>query len=308
MPLITGDELHKLFPHRAENILVDKVECPLTPGGTEGSAWLNLARGDKAGRDIFLYEADGKSCLLSPLACEYIALASICVLAPDLQSGDICFFSTISNVKFNGRVGVAAGLTAKVNRQKDRGPFKRFSGAVSGKTGELVSADIMAYALQPDAADASTGGTKRLEIPDTSMNEAVDKAVFAEKSKWMVFVDAITGFNKETLTLTAKHVYPPNHPLTKGHFPGNPVMMGVTQWIAVEDAARLLAKRAGLSGMVTVSGEIIRADGTLVADMKDLVLEMGKGAPVTKSLSRIGFRGMVKPGEEIFVRVTTKKD
>ena len=122
----------------------------------------------------------------------------------------------------------------------------------------------------------------------------------------MVFADAVTAYDPAAPALTTRYTYPANHPLTKGHFPGNPVMMGVLQWAAVEDAARLLAAKAALTGDVAFTAEILRPDGTLIADVKDLVLAFGDGPPYTRSLSRIGFRGMVKPLEEIHIRVRVR--
>lgn len=306
MPVVEGERLLALFPHRFENVLLDRADCPLVPGGTAGSASVRLAEGDKQGRDIFLYRHAGEWFLISPAACEFVALASICVLKPDLDPAEICFFSTISNVQFAGRVAVAGGLSAAVTRHKDRGPFKRFSGVVTGTGGRIAECEIMAYALKPGAETDATSGGKRSTPPEKAMNEPVDKRLFDEKSPAMVFADAVTAYDAAASVLTTRYTYPASHPLTKGHFPGNPVMMGILQWTAVEDAARLLAARAALTGEVAFSAEILRPDGTLIADVKDLVLAFGDGPPLTKSLSRIGFRGMVKPLEEIYIRVRVR--
>ncbi|MBN1809160.1 MAG: hypothetical protein JW909_08830 [Planctomycetes bacterium] len=309
MPVVEDEKLLSLFPHRAENILVDKVDCPLVPGGMKGTAWLRLTRGDGTGREIFTYKTDGAEYLLSPVACEFIALAGICVIKPDLSEDEICFFSTISNVEFTGRVRINGRLTASVERLKDRGPFKRFAGAVSDDTGELAHGDTMAYAVKTGTGGADIPG-KAGQPPETPMDEPVNKALlFPDKPAAMVFADAVTDRDADSMTITTRFIYPEDHPLTKGHFPGNPVMMGVAQWIAVEDAARLLAAAAGgLNGRHTFAAELVRPDGTLVADVKKLVLDFSEPVPETCSLSRISFRGMVRPGEPVYVRVSRGKE
>ena len=156
MPLVSGEELLELFPHRARNVLIDKADVPLEPGGQNGTGWLEISPGDAAGRDVILYEADGVRFILSAFAAECIALGSICVLAPDLNPGDVCFFSTISSVEFSARVPAEEPLRVEVNRQKDRGPFKRFQGSVlrDGSSEKVASADIMAYTLTARQAGA----------------------------------------------------------------------------------------------------------------------------------------------------------
>ena len=304
MAEVAGEALYDLFPHRARNVLVDRVDVPLTPGSQRGTGWLSLSEGDALGRDIVLGSSEEGRYVLSPFAAEYIALTSLCVLKPDLGPHDICFFSTISDVEFSGRLSAAGVLRAEVERQKDRGPFKRFTGRVlDDSSAEVLSqADIMAFTLDEEAArSADDKAGKRVEPPTRTCSKPAAADLFSWKTEPMVFADEVVDLGKDTIT--TRYVYPGDHPFCEGHFPGNPVMMGVTQWQMAEDAVWLLAREAGLSGRVSASGGVIRPDGELVAEVKGLVVDCGSAPPLTVGLRKIAFRGMVRPGQEVFCRL-----
>lgn len=313
MPVVSGEKLLELFPHRAGNVLIDRADVPLEPGGQKGAGWLSISPQDPRGRDVILYREDGREYILSPFAAEYIALGSICVLAPDLEPGEVCFFSTISNVEFTGRVPAGETLRVEVDRQKDRGPFKRFQGMVlsDASSRKIASAGIMAYALSAGQMSggreqsAQKSGGKQVEPPSVEDPREIGEDLFAFKKPSMVFAGEIV--NSSGNSLTTRYAYPPDHPFCEGHFPGNPVMMGVTQWQMAEDALTLLARETGLEGEAAASAEVIRSAGELVAELKGLRMDFSSAVPRTLSVKKVAFRDMVRPGEDIFCRVSLEQ-
>lgn len=308
MPLVAGERLLRLFPHRARNVLIDRADVPLEPGSRAGTGWLAIAPADPHRRDLLLYRAGDSLYMLSPFAAEYIALTSICVLAPELPDGKTCFFSTISAVEFSGRVPAGTLLRADVARHKDRGPFRRFSGhIVVDATGRFVcSADIMAYVLDmSEAAGQQPKAGKRLENLKTTARRPLPAGRFQWKQPAMLFASDIC--QSARTSLTTRYVYPADHPFCEGHFPGNPVMMGVAQWQMAEDALCCLAAELGAAGALTASAAIARHTGEIVAELKGLCVDFSVPAPATQSLERIAFRGIVRPGDELFCRVTLEQ-
>ena len=110
-------------------------------------------------------------------------------------------------------------------------------------------------------------------------------------------------------------MYPPDHPLTKGHFPGNPVMMGATQWMAASDALDWLAFALIEAGDICCPTEIKadvllqKDDGTVVAEVGGMANRYtrtndGRVLPQTVATKRIGFRDMVHPLEQIITSVS----
>lgn len=304
MPLVQNDSLLELFPHRARNILIDSADVPLAPGGQTGTGWLTISEHDPLGRNAILGHADGNAFVLSPFAAEYIALTSLCVLKPDLGPDEICFFSTISDVEFTGRLPVGCRLRSEVERQKDRGPFKRFSGRIHKEDSSetLCSANIMAFTLNEGATQGNEAkASKQLEPPSRTVSKPVAPDLFPWKDPAMAFADEVVDIGGDTITTCYK--YPADHPFCEGHFPGNPVMMGVTQWQMAEDALWLWAREGGISGKVSASGAIIRPGGELVAEVRGLVTDCFGQAPLSVGLRKIAFRDMVRPGQEVFCRL-----
>jgi 3-hydroxymyristoyl/3-hydroxydecanoyl-(acyl carrier protein) dehydratase len=111
-----------------------------------------------------------------------------------------------------------------------------------------------------------------------------------------------------------KYEYPADHPFCPGHFPGNPVMMGITLWIAGLDAAAWLLFERAEAGTLQPGAakwkaniDILREKGSLVAEVKGLVFSgevtpEGIGPLRVEGTRRVGFRDQVRPGEAIFMR------
>ena len=132
----------------------------------------------------------------------------------------------------------------------------------------------------------------------------------------MCFVSECCHLDLDTPAATLGYSYPDDHPFTKGHFPGNPVMMGITQWIGASDALDWLAFALIEAGNIDCPAEVTanvvlqRPDGTLVAEVSGLRnsysrASNGRLLSETVATKRIGFRDMVKPGDELIHGVTT---
>jgi len=317
--VLEGRRLEKALAHRGRNLLIDRDECYLEHGEPFGESTLTLVPGDPAGRDIFLRRTDsGGRAIMEFAFAEHLALNAICVLhsvGGGLQEGDICYFASISGFKVEREVPAGAKALGRVGRKADKGPFRRFVGEMElAGVGPVAQVDITAFTLhiseEPPRDIRKTG-----EVVKVETRQAVDRSAFAWKAPSMVFVDEMVSVHRAERTAGFAYTYPAGHPFTPGHFPGNPVMMGITQWMSVSDACLWLARELVRSGDIPAarhrivgSGELLRDDGTIVAEVKGLdeSVTLGRdgriGPPTVSATKRVVFRDMVRPGEPLRVR------
>ena len=307
---LTQNDILSIVPHRFENVLIDEAEC----GGSECTAKLTIAENDPAGRDIFLRTDGPTRSVLEHAAAEYLALAAVCQLG-DLGEGRVGFFSTITNFRRPAKLPAGEPLAARLERQRDRAAFRRFKGKVFDAQGtEAASADIMAFILDTRAERAQDHGRQE-PLPATTQSVEVTRHRYFWKRPEMCFISECRHLDLQARKATLRCVYPADHPFTKGHFPGNPVMMGITQWIAASDALDWLVFAMIEAGQLSSSAEVPadallqRADGTVVADVAGLTNRYQRGADgriasETIATKRIGFRDMVRPGEELLCGVS----
>lgn len=318
---IEGDALEGLLPHRGVNLMIDAVRVRGARDSATGDARLCVAQGDARGRDIFLRDGTGGPVLIEPALAEHLALNAICILHPDMGEGEIAFFSTISHFKLERELRAGEPILSEVKRLRDKGRFRRFEGTIRGEDGGVAaSAEIMAYTAAPAASSDRRESGKLLSPPEVRDVRAVDRARFGWKRPEMTFIDDRVDISPDKMRATLRYTYPPDHPFCAGHFPGNPVMMGITQWIAAADAAAWLLFERAEAGLGSGGGgwkanvEIIRATGSLIAEIRGLVfapspermwrLGDSASAPVcVLETRRVGFRDQVRPGETIFMRV-----
>ena len=110
-------------------------------------------------------------------------------------------------------------------------------------------------------------------------------------------------------SFTAKYTYPKTHPLVKGHFPNNPIMMGVMQWLSIEDCLCHYLEILNVSGnhIYSCNVSIYNQDKIKIADIKSISLESWINIDTIinqtkiKTTSKIVFRNMVKPADTLFI-------
>ena len=323
--IIEGADLEAALPHRGRNLIIDRDECYYEGEDPFGSSTVMLAPGDPAGRDIFLRGSSSGSgqAIMEFAFAEHAALSAICVLrrlCNGLGEDDVCYFASITNFTSEREAPAGEALRCFVSRKADKGPFRRFSGKMSLEGGEAVAKmDITSFTLR-GSEEEPREMLKAGELVKAEMSEPVDHAKFAWKDPSMVFVDEMISIDPGGRTAGFSYTYPGDHPFTAGHFPGNPVMMGVTQWMTVSDSAAWLAGELVRRGEIDpgerklrCSGELLRDDGTVVAEVKGTVKRMTLGpggelgAPQLLANKRVVFRDMVRPGEPLRIRARIEK-
>jgi len=313
---IEGDALKDMIPHRGVNILIDSERAVRDDESQRSESRLCIVPDDARGRDIFLRKgSEGGDVLMEPVLAEHLALSAICAIKPEMQPGEIAFFSVISSFELSRELRAGERISAEAIRLRDKGRFRRFHGIVRGEDGEIAAeTDVMAYTAAPEPAPERRESGKLVAPPESGESRPVDPAAFGWKRPEMVFVQERTYLADDMASAVLRYEYPPDHPFCAGHFPGNPVMMGITQWIAALDAAAwLLYERAG-AGLVPEGStkwkadvDILRENGAMVADVKGLVFSgavtpEGIGPVRVEGTRRVGFRDQVRPGEAIFMR------
>ena len=296
-------EIKDAIIHRYENLLVDTVttndSLPLT-----GSLAVTIMDNDPLGRDIFFKTVGKESYLLPTVHMEILALGSIAGTGI-VSDGHVVLFTGISNFKHYHPFPINNTLTGTFEKLPDKGPFLRYKGATFLGDTCLASGEMMAIYTKKDQQSASPA--KRITFPSLDLDQSIT-AQEDYKPKSITMSDTL-HYLTDTECITS-YTYPQTHPFTKGHFPGNPLMMGVMQWASVEDACRTFYIEKNLSGTVTLSfsATITRADGSITAEIRSCqVLCIQHHDCLDCSVietKKITFRSMVKPNEKIFIYLT----
>jgi 3-hydroxymyristoyl/3-hydroxydecanoyl-(acyl carrier protein) dehydratase len=313
---VQSKDLADYLPHRGLNVLLDSIALfqadeQTAHGGALARGELAIAPGDQAGRDIFLRDsAAGGRVIMEQATAEILALGSLATLRDEFGSQGKGFFSSISNFRQTAPLPAGVPLTVDVFQTRRRAPFCGYRGAVSAAGRAAASCEILAFYAHPKlgTADivAEAGEKKTSSVPVVTENKPVDAGRFRWKRPEMVFIHRRVHADPAARAATYAYTYPANHPHVPGHFPGAAVMMGIAQWCAAADALHDAAQDFGrAAAQVNGAADVVRADGTIVCEVKGLSLSYAApGAPPDLAATKkIGFRDMVRPGEEIFIRV-----
>jgi len=292
-------EMLEYMPHRGRNVVIDDFKAT---GEGSGEGLLTIAEGDPAGRDLFLVQSPDGLRYSHVFLVEHVALASILCIQSDMGGGRIAYFSKITKYERKGDAAAGTPLESRLTRGRDRGDFRAFDAEVSTVSGDpLLTVSFMAF-LAPRGAPLPT----RDEPMENLDWERPDPSLFPCYPAPLVLLAP----RKDGRPPRA--VYPEDHPLCEGHFPGAPVMMGMTQWQAVAQAAAFEAP-VGRS-VVTGSGTLTRTDGRVVVEVTGLEIQVDKNeaGQVTDlkllKTKRIAYRERVLPGDGYIASFDTEAD
>lgn len=310
----SGDQIKGVVPHRYENILVDRTAVSAGDAGQKGLLFLKIDRPDSLGREIFLKQKrPGEWVVLATVIMEILALGSI-VCSERLQPGGLVFFAGISQFEKWDDLPAGQEMNGLVEKKKDKGGFLLCSGEISVGDRPVAKGQMMAFFVgsTPEGAAAAK---KPIEVDLTHHFEMVLPRDPQLKSPDMYVVDALVADDLDQGRALAHYTYPASHPLTKGHFPDRPVMMGVMQWMMIEDTILALAlrwKEGGRSGQYRVIGQadLVKPDKTSVCEIKQFEAIVYVDVPgyfdqvELFKTEKISFRDAVAPGEKIYIQLT----
>ena len=306
---LTREQILDIIPHRFENMLLDTVELFEENNLLRGKGTLAFGEGDIDNRDIFLIKENQQKYYNPYMFMEFLALGCITVMEEKIRQGQTALFSSIRKVSIEKVVSEHTVLESDITLKNVSGNFHRFVGSIQTEDGSPVcSMEIMAYGVDFSSEDPDNRETtKRISASFVEAMSDVNSSVFTYKPSPMVFIDSMGNTDTDNRSLLTQYTYPSSHPFTKGHFPGNPVMMGITQLIMFADSAELLIRQLGISeGNIRASGDILKQDGTVVCEIKGLGLQVRDAQimPEFKTLKMCAFRELVRPEETLYCRVS----
>ncbi|MEK7298617.1 MAG: hypothetical protein AAB066_01875 [Candidatus Margulisiibacteriota bacterium] len=308
---VTVSGLEQRLPHRFENMLLDTLWTDPLADPKRGDFQVTITESDPAGRAIFFENRTGTPTLISPFFLEILALGSISGLG-GAQGDDIALFAAISNYEKKVDFAIGQPIRGEFVAHKSKSRFFKVSATLFDPQGNVaVTADLMAILATKN--DLTTAKIAPAAVSGSAPAAIVKTAPLSFKSPWMSVCDGLTEIDLGTGMLTGVYTYPIDHPFVKGHFPENPVMMGVMQWMTASDALAVLAQHLDGQGQlnfgaVTGDAQITKLNGDVVADIRQFRVVVGKGASGIwtdmVATQKVAFRSTVLPGDTILTRLS----
>ena len=306
MTTLTHTDIADRIPHRFENILLD--ECTIVDDTTCNFS-LTIQSKDILGRELFAISHTHLS-IPTPILTEISALASI-IGSGTIEPGTFAYFAAITNFSCNHHPFLLnQNITGTTKQASSKNGFFKYAFNISSGQSEATG-QLMAYYDK----NMTTTDT---ELPPIELDPAILKALtspgtpiqaFNHKHRSMTFIDSSLALPSE-YGLIYSYQYPVTHPLIQGHFPGNPVMMGVCQWQMLEDAIYHYAQTIAhpLPTSITCSALIFKKDLTPVCEIKQAVISVNsfdKNCFIhTESVKKILFKQRVSPADQLFIHIT----
>ena len=309
MTTLSIDDISLRIPHRFENLLLDS--CTILDNN-EGEFEVNLTQTDALGRSIFIYDHQSTPSIPIPLLPEIGALASISS-ANQLHSDDVAtYFAAITQFSCpNGPFPIGHPIRGKTKRLSGKNDFYKYQFRIS--SGDFdASGQLMAY------YDRS-GGTKTdspapINCPDhvqACLSSSISTiSEYKEKAPHLTFVSTCHLLNSTSAVYG--YQYPANHPFIKGHFPNNPVMMGICQWLMLEDGmAHALSQWDTLTDTsleLSCNAIIFKSDLTPACDIKAATLQAtfhnDHWHVSSTAVKKIMFKQRVVPNDQLFIYIS----
>jgi 3-hydroxymyristoyl/3-hydroxydecanoyl-(acyl carrier protein) dehydratase len=302
MPEVTLDTkaLESWLPHRGLNLFVDEVWS--NAERTVSRSRTRIPAGDARGREKLLRRDEtGRACWSEPMLSELMALTGVCLVHEALTpKNQVSVFSMISKISFGYLPGLGEEVIGNANIIRKRGDFTQFGTRCEAGGKLVLEAEVMSGA----AVLADIAKSESRSFSKGTPGDPVDAKLFAWKPAHLRFVDRLVSADKAAGKVVCSYTYPVDHPFVAGHFPGAPLMMGVTQWAAAADAAWVAKKLFGHAGPVAAQCRILRESGAEVLDVRDLVVGERNGVPFIEHTKRLAFRDVVRPADGLLIEAT----
>lgn len=299
------------LPHKHENVLLDSIQYNESDNSVTLS--LTIPNNDPLHRQIFTerLQTNQPKTIISTVFTEIMALASI-VHASPLPPNTSVFFASITDFELHQNHIASQPLTGKVTHTLTKRNFVKYKGHLTTESNQpIASATVMA--IYTDSQPSTTTTTDQPnQLPPQNCDVKTDQSHWHRDNQFIVS-DRLILSDPTTGSFSTEYTYPIDHPLTRGHFPDLPVMMGVQQWLGVADACLTHAHHTNQSGhnQRTVNATIYKSNGTIVSEISDCTVRFGHNtgdspdyAYITKT-KKVAFKQMVVPGETIIIHVTT---
>lgn len=302
---LTPTDIEDYIIHRFENFLLDEVDVD-TDNRDNNELKITISTDDHLGRDIFLKQrTKEKKALIIPAYMEILALA--CITATrKLDKNEMVIFTGISNFKRLSSFDEGKTISGQVIKLSDKKGFLKFKGHLSDGNTVIGEGTMMAFFTD---VNTKSDAVKTVELPPQTCDKQINKSLFP-KSEHMVVSDTIKHITNDEIVTS--FTYPDTHPLIKGHFPKNALMMGIMQWLAVEDALTnyCIEKDISENTQLCTDAIIVKSDGNLVAEFKNVLVDALFAQADTPNQTeicetkKVTFRNMVKPNETVFIHCT----
>ncbi len=298
---LSYQDLEEYLPHRGINILPD--ELVISEDGLSGVTRTRISPDDPRGRNIFgRDDGNGNRVWIEAFLGELMALTGVPLMAKELaEENKVSVFSKISNVTMSKLLPMDTEVVGKTTITRRRSAFTVYSCQAYIGGEQVLDSEV----LSGSAALSDIAASEVQKIEQQS-GELIAKPDWKDPS--MHFVDRVLKTDQSEGTLLASYVYPSDHPLVPGHFPDAALMMGVTQWSAIGDAAWEARRRFDIQGAISVDGRIYRPDGSDIVNVRDMQIEpVGNDLPRVRSTNRIAFRDPIRPGDGVYIEVSIKE-
>ena len=304
MPEVTLDhrQLEDYLPHRGANLMADQVV--MNAERTQSRSVTRITRNDPRGREIFGRTGPGGTILwYEPFLAELMAVTGVPLLRDRLcKQGQVAVFSMISRICFERPVQLYGEVIGHASITRDRSGFTVFSTYATIDGQKVLETEVMSGS----ASLAQVGSSPIRPLVSARGGHVVEPGPFAWKGPSLRFLDSVIESDAASGHLVGTYHYPHDHSFVPGHFPGTALMMGVTQWAMVADAAWQARTAFGYTGGVIAQGVVRRQDGSEIIDVRDLHLAVDGGLPRIASTKRLAFREPMRPGDGVLVEVTVK--
>lgn len=304
MPELTLDhrQLEDYLPHRGANLMTDLVV--MNAERTHSRSVTRIIRNDPRGREIFGRTGQGGTILwYEPFLAELMAVTGVPLLRERLRPlGQVAVFSMISRISFQRPVPLYGEVVGHATITRDRSGFTVFSTYAEIDGQRLLEAEVMSGS----ASLSQVGASPIRPLVSARGGHTVEPGQFAWKGPSLRFLDSVVESDSAAGRLVGSYHYPHDHSFVPGHFPGTALMMGVTQWAMVADAAWQARNAFGYDGGVIAQGVVRRQDGSEIIDVRDLHLANDGGLPRITSTKRLAFREPMRPGDGVLVEVNVK--